>query len=184
MKIKPDKSETIDCLGFEALDVVIQVPAHSCGQVAGLRLQPLEPLPVPRAAQRPIGLPDQGPVVLGVAMSDRGDVRPGGKPFGEERVDRVEHARPRPSIAGLEADHAVAGERLRQAIEKLVVEGDAGERIPVTASIGVASWNVGEPLESLVTRADQAMYASKRSGRNRVTVDEARPTSLPQASVA
>jgi hypothetical protein len=95
-------------------NVVIQVPAHGCGQVAGLRLEPFEPLPVPRAAQRPIGLPGQGPVVLGMAMSDRGDVGPSGKPFGEECLDRVEHPRPRPSIAGLEADHAVAGERLGQ----------------------------------------------------------------------
>jgi two-component system cell cycle response regulator len=77
-----------------------------------------------------------------------------------------------------------AAERLRQAIEKLVVEGDGGERIPVTASIGVANWTAGEPLEALVGRADQAMYESKRSGRNRVTVDGDGPTQRPHASVA
>lgn len=41
--------------------------------------------------------------------------------------------------------------------------------MPVTASIGAATWRVGESLEALVDRADRAMYASKSEGRNRVT---------------
>ena len=72
-----------------------------------------------------------------------------------------------------------AAERLRAAIETVVVNDDAGERIPVTASIGVASWTPGEALESLVSRADHAMYASKTAGRNRVTVDETRAFVAP-----
>jgi two-component system cell cycle response regulator len=78
----------------------------------------------------------------------------------------------------------IAAERLRQVIEAAVIVGDGGERIPVTASIGVANWTTGEVLESLVSRADQAMYASKKSGRNRVTVYEDKPTNRPAVSVA
>ncbi len=64
----------------------------------------------------------------------------------------------------------VAGERLREALQERVVLNDSGARIPFTASIGLASWQSGEPLEALVDRADRAMYASKTAGRNRVTM--------------
>ena len=43
----------------------------------------------------------------------------------------------------------------------------------VTISIGVAQRAPGEPPAQLVGRADAALYASKRSGRNRVTNAEA-----------
>lgn len=39
----------------------------------------------------------------------------------------------------------------------------------VTVSIGFAHWRGGETAASLLGRADAALYASKRSGRNRVT---------------
>jgi diguanylate cyclase len=39
----------------------------------------------------------------------------------------------------------------------------------ITVSLGVAAWKPGEPLESLIDRADKALYRSKRDGRNRVT---------------
>jgi len=39
----------------------------------------------------------------------------------------------------------------------------------VTVSIGFAHWRGGETPASLLGRADAALYASKRSGRNRVT---------------
>ena len=46
------------------------------------------------------------------------------------------------------------------------------QRIPVTASIGTASLNHGESKESLLERADKALYEAKKTGRNKVTVAE------------
>ncbi len=70
-----------------------------------------------------------------------------------------------------EAAGRIAAERVRRAIEEVVVHDDRGARIPLSASIGLAGWRTGETLEALVARADAAMYASKAGGRNRVTVD-------------
>ncbi len=68
-----------------------------------------------------------------------------------------------------EAGAMIAAERLRIAIEAADVSFD-GKRIPFTASLGLASAGPGETLESLVERADRAMYMSKHSGRNRLTL--------------
>lgn len=62
----------------------------------------------------------------------------------------------------------VAGERLRQRIEAMEVRDERGARIPVTASIGIATLRPDDTLASLVGRADQAMYEAKAAGRNRV----------------
>jgi two-component system, cell cycle response regulator len=43
--------------------------------------------------------------------------------------------------------------------------------LPVTASIGVAAGPPGTSQGNLLSRADQALYAAKRGGRNRVAVD-------------
>jgi two-component system cell cycle response regulator len=59
-----------------------------------------------------------------------------------------------------EAAHSVA-EKLRAE----VAECDAP--VPVTCSVGVATWD-GEPAETLLARADEALYAAKDAGRDRV----------------
>ncbi len=50
---------------------------------------------------------------------------------------------------------------------------DTGESYgSITVSIGIASFRVGEDTdESLMKRADQALYTSKKEGRNRITVE-------------
>lgn len=46
----------------------------------------------------------------------------------------------------------------------------AGHRIPVTISLGVAQRRPGEPRQDVIARADKAMYAAKRGGRDRVEI--------------
>ena len=45
-----------------------------------------------------------------------------------------------------------------------------GHAHAVTVSAGVATWRVGESLESVLARADVALYAAKNAGRNRWVV--------------
>jgi diguanylate cyclase (GGDEF)-like protein len=63
-----------------------------------------------------------------------------------------------------------AGERLRREVEKMTVPSKDGN-VKVTVSVGIAEQNEVTPnLETLIARADQAMYVAKHKGRNRVAV--------------
>lgn len=66
----------------------------------------------------------------------------------------------------------VLAEKVRAALEREpYVDGE--HRIPVTASFGVAQADAADGLDSLsavLRRADEALYAAKQAGRNRVTV--------------
>jgi len=65
---------------------------------------------------------------------------------------------------------AVLAERMRVAVSELRVPV-AGENLKVTISIGVAATNpnVFEKSADVLSRADQALYTSKKSGKNKVT---------------
>lgn len=78
---------------------------------------------------------------------------------------------------GLDAAAAVA-EQLREAVSKLRLRRTDSHQYlgDVTVSIGVAYAGSGAALERLLERADAALYAAKRAGRNRVKV-EIRPES-------
>lgn len=73
-----------------------------------------------------------------------------------------------------------AAERLRAVVASEKVETD-GLSIPVTVSVGVASWHEGDTIRSLLARADEQVYAAKRQGRNRVNHGEGPSSSIPQA---
>jgi diguanylate cyclase len=45
-----------------------------------------------------------------------------------------------------------------------------GNACPITASVGIASFDVGDTAESVMKQADGALYESKNSGRNRCTL--------------
>ena len=58
-------------------------------------------------------------------------------------------------------------EILRCAIENTVSQLS----FPVTSSLGATLWQEGDDIHSMVKRADQALFESKRSGRNVATID-------------
>ncbi|QXI51174.1 sensor domain-containing diguanylate cyclase [Pseudomonas alvandae] len=64
----------------------------------------------------------------------------------------------------------IFAERLRQAVEHLLVQYN-GQDIRFTISLGVADLSApANDHAELIARADQALYTSKKTGRNRVTV--------------
>jgi len=80
------------------------------------------------------------------------------------------------------ADTAVGvGEQIRAAVERGRIRRTEGSDAigGVTVSIGIAGWQSGESFDALMLRADRALYQSKSSGRNRVTLAQ-----MEMASVA
>ncbi len=68
----------------------------------------------------------------------------------------------------LEQAQTVA-ERLRDKLSETHLELSSGERVPFTVSIGVSALNNDDnSVESVLKRADVAMYKAKKYGRNRV----------------
>lgn len=69
----------------------------------------------------------------------------------------------------------VVAERLRKAIEELVVHSD-GHAIGFTISLGVSKITAGIANHTAwLEQADQALYKSKENGRNQVNIYEAKP---------
>jgi diguanylate cyclase (GGDEF)-like protein len=72
-----------------------------------------------------------------------------------------------------EAYAMAVAERVRQAVEALQLRHEgSSSALVLTVSVGVASGTAlfGQAPESLVARADQALYLAKREGRNRVSL--------------
>jgi diguanylate cyclase (GGDEF)-like protein len=61
----------------------------------------------------------------------------------------------------------MVADRMRRAVAEQPFETSAGKQW-VTLSAGVVAWRRGESDTELLRRADQAMYAAKQAGRNRV----------------
>jgi two-component system cell cycle response regulator len=63
-------------------------------------------------------------------------------------------------------DAVTTGDKLRRVLSEQPVEVDELS-IPITASVGVAGWEVGMGASALFEAADQALYRAKELGRNR-----------------
>jgi diguanylate cyclase (GGDEF)-like protein len=70
------------------------------------------------------------------------------------------------------SEGAGAAERIRVAVEQQInASGRWTQR--VTVSVGVATWpENGKTPEALLVAADQALYAAKREGRNKVVTSK------------
>jgi diguanylate cyclase (GGDEF)-like protein len=68
------------------------------------------------------------------------------------------------------AEARAVGERMRTAVENCEVRHE-GQRVRLTVSIGIATRQRGEDEPAAaIARADKALYAAKRQGRNCVQV--------------
>ena len=90
---------------------------------------------------------------------------------GEQHATPADRAAPEAPPPG--AGALVVAERLRAAIAGRAFAGHGGRRhAHVTATIGVAELGAEERSpEALIARADAALYAGKRTGRDRVVTD-------------
>ncbi len=66
------------------------------------------------------------------------------------------------------AQGQMIAERIRAAVQATTVRLPDGTQISVTLSIGIAMRSPGDTMESLLSKADQALYRAKREGRNRI----------------
>ncbi len=76
-------------------------------------------------------------------------------------------------------DAPLVADRIRRRVAADPFRLPAGEAVPLTCSVGVASWSRGEDPAVLVMRADVALYDAKRAGRDRVHVAAALRASSP-----
>lgn len=73
-----------------------------------------------------------------------------------------------PDSEGLGAE--VAAERLREIVEQTLIVAD-NYKFNITVSVGIADYQfTNDDLDSLLKRADIALYCAKQAGRNRVVV--------------
>jgi diguanylate cyclase (GGDEF)-like protein len=66
-----------------------------------------------------------------------------------------------------EAEVSNLAERIRENIENAHI-GYEGDEIKITCSIGIARLQKGDTLETVIKKADEALFVAKNSGRNQV----------------
>ena len=105
-------------------------------------------------------------VLIAIAAAIRASIRQGDV-FG--RIGGEEFALVLPRITRQEA--AGVADRMREAVDNLVIVLDSNHIQHVTVSVGVAFASAGPPgILEMVSLADRAMYDAKRAGRNRIEI--------------
>ncbi len=102
-------------------------------------------------------------VLQAVAKTLKNELRGGDYPF---RWGGDEFCIVFPDTAGDVA--IIIAERLKKMISSQVFSV-AGKEISITASFGLAVWQKNTDINEIIRQADQAMYASKKAGSNKVT---------------
>jgi len=65
----------------------------------------------------------------------------------------------------------LVAERLREAIEAgESLRKPSGERYPISASLGLSEWKPFDTVDTLIHRAEEALYHAKKSGRNCIAI--------------
>ena len=67
-------------------------------------------------------------------------------------------------------DLETIAEKIRVLVENSVLRED-GNRYSITISVGGTLIKDGDDIDSLVKRADEKMYISKKNGKNMVTIE-------------
>jgi diguanylate cyclase (GGDEF)-like protein len=86
---------------------------------------------------------------------------------------------PRTGAAGAQKVAERLLKRMREPLHRFPGAGNVpAADVRVTASIGIAAFPEVDDAEALIQRADEALYASKRRGRDQVTLHVPRPVHL------
>ena len=72
----------------------------------------------------------------------------------------------------------IVAERIRRSCETRSLS--LGKYKTLTVSLGISLFRPGETPESLIRRADEALYRAKRNGRNRAEAEAPRPSHAPR----
>ena len=67
-------------------------------------------------------------------------------------------------------DAVVTGQRIVDKVQQISQDFDGLAAGELTVSVGIAQWSLNETPESLMEKADKALYQSKETGRNKLTV--------------
>lgn len=52
----------------------------------------------------------------------------------------------------------------------VILQTSSSEPRPTTISLGLSHWKSGDTVDTLIQRADKALYLAKAGGRNRIEV--------------
>jgi two-component system cell cycle response regulator len=74
-------------------------------------------------------------------------------------------------VEGALSDALDIAELFRRTVSGLKIYSDDAT-IEITCSLGLAEWEIGDTIDSVLRRADMALYEAKRAGRNRVVASD------------